>query len=209
MMPTSAEAFWDRHAPKYLARPIADLPSYEAKLKHVRSLLLPIDTVLEIGCGSGGTALQLAPACAHITASDISSRMIGYAREQKGKSDIRNVRFVHANATRVLADAPFDKVLAFSLLHLVPDVRAALDAIHNQLKPGGLFISKTVCLRERNLGIQSMVRLLRALPFTPDVNLVSQSALQTKIQQAGFEIIETQFFGDQCVDPYIVLRRHG
>lgn len=209
MMSTSAEAFWDRHAPKYLAKPIADLPSYEAKLKHVRSLLQPTDTVLEIGCGSGNTALQLAPYCARMTASDISSQMIKCARGQKQSTDIKNVRFVHANASRAFPDAPFDKILAFSLLHLVPDIQATLGAIHNQLKPGGLFISKTVCLGERNLGIRSMVRFLRTLPFTPDVRLISQSALKTQILQSGFEIIEIKYFGDQCIDPYIVARRHG
>ncbi len=209
MMSTPAEVFWDRHAPKYVAKPIADQPSYEAKLNHVRSLLLPTDKVLEIGCGSGNTALQLAPACADVTASDLSSRMIECARSRKRNTSTRDVRFVHADANRILADGPFDTILAFSLLHLVPDVLDTLGAIHAQLKSGGLFISKTVCIAERNIGIRSLVRLISAAPFTPDVNLLSQSALQSRIQCTGFEIIETRYFGGQCMDPFIVARRHG
>lgn len=209
MMSTSAETFWDRHAPKYVTKPIADWASYEAKLGHVRSLLLPTDTVLEIGCGSGNTALQLAPYCARMTASDISSQMIRCARGQRQNTDVKNVRFVHADATRALTDAPFDKILAFSLLHLVPDLQATLAAVHHQLKPGGLFISKTVCLGERNLGVRSMVRLIKAAPFIPDVSLLSRSGLLSMIQRSGFEIIETRYFGGQRMDPFIVGRRHG
>lgn len=209
MMSTRAEIFWDRHAPKYVAKPIADQPSYEAKLNHVRSLLLPADKVLEIGCGSGNTALQLASTCAHVTASDLSSRMIEGARSRLRNTNTRNVRFVHADANRILADGPFDTILAFSLLHLVPDVLGTLGAIHAQLKPGGLFISKTVCIAERNFGIRSMVRFMSAAPFTPDVHILSQSALRYMIQQAGFEVIETRYFGDQCMDPFVVARRHA
>ena len=209
MMSTRAEVFWDRHAPKYVAKPIADQPSYEAKLSHVRSLLHPTDKVLEIGCGSGNTALQLAPACAHFIASDLSSRMIEYARSQSRDAEIRNVRFVHADANRILSDGPFDTILAFSCLHLVSDIQETLSAIHAQLKPGGLFISKTVCIAERNFGIRSMVRLMSAAPFTPDVNLLSQSTLGYLIQRAGFDVIETRYFGDQSMDPFIVARRRG
>jgi len=208
-MSTPAEVFWDRHAPRYVAKPIADQPSYEAKLNHVRSLLQPTDKVLEIGCGSGKTALQLAPACASVTASDLSSRMIECARSQKCTTKTQNVRFVHADADRTLADAPFDTILAFSLLHLVPDVLETLRAIHAQLKPSGLFISKTVCIAERNIGIRAFVRSMSWAPFTPDVNLLSQSALRAMIQSTGFEILETKHFGDQCMDPLIVARRHG
>lgn len=208
-MSTSAEVFWDRHAPKYIAKPIADQPSYEAKLNHVRSLLRPTDKVLEIGCGSGNTALQLAPNCAQFTASDISSRMIELARDKEKKTEIKNVRFVHANAKQAVTDTSFDKILAFSLLHLVADLQFTLSAIHAQLKPGGVFISKTVCIAERNFAIRSLVRLMKAAPFTPNVNLLSQSVLRSQIEKAGFEIVEVKYFGEQRMDPYIVAHRHG
>ncbi|MEL6931562.1 MAG: class I SAM-dependent methyltransferase [Pseudomonadota bacterium] len=207
-MSHSSEVFWDRYAPKYAAKPIADPSAYEAKLSHVRTLLAPTDHVLEIGCGTGSTALNLAPSCAHITGSDISGKMIGYARSKKGQMDIQNVRFVHANAERSLSDGPFDKVLAFSLLHLLPDAPAALRTIHDQLKPGGLFISKTVCLTERNAVIRLLIRALRALRIAPDVKLLSQVELMNQIERAGFELVETRYFGDQSCDPFIVARRN-
>ncbi|SFJ87212.1 class I SAM-dependent methyltransferase [Jannaschia pohangensis] len=207
-MSQSSEAFWDRHAPKYAAKPIANPSAYEAKLNHVRSLLAPTDHVLEIGCGTGGTALKLAASCAQITASDISAKMINYARSKRRQVTVKNVRFVHACANRTLHDAPFDKIMAFSLMHLVSDVPEALSAIRDQLKPGGLFVSKTVCLNERHLAIKLMIRVFRSLRIAPDIQLLSQIELFHQIEKAGFEIVETRYFGDQANDPYVVARRN-
>ena len=122
--------------------------------------------------------------------------------------DLQNVRFVHADSERPLYGAPFDPILAFSLLHLLPDVPATLRAIHDQLRPQGLFISKTVCLKERTIGIQVMNRSLKALRIAPDVQLLSQAELINQIERAGFETLETHYFGDQISDPFIVVRRN-
>ena len=54
-------AFWDRIAPKYAADPIADPAAHEATLERTRRLLGPGHRVVEIGCGTGSTALALAP----------------------------------------------------------------------------------------------------------------------------------------------------
>jgi len=125
-MSTPAEVFWDRHAPRYVAKPIADQPSYEAKLNHVRSLLQPTDKVLEIGCGSGKTALQLAPACASVTASDLSSRMIECARSQKCHD--LGIQFAALGSGRS-GDAPCDtrSIEAWRPVHLE-------DGLHRRAK---------------------------------------------------------------------------
>ena len=53
-------------APKYAKSPIKDVPAYEYTLGRTRSYLKPTDAVLELGCGTGGTALKLADAVAHL-----------------------------------------------------------------------------------------------------------------------------------------------
>lgn len=59
---TAYEArFWDRIARKYASDPIKDTAGYERTLARTRELLTHTDTVLEIGCGTGTTALKLAP----------------------------------------------------------------------------------------------------------------------------------------------------
>ena len=61
----SAARFWNRFADRYAARPIKDVAAYEALLADVAARLKPEGKVLEIGCGTGGTAIRLAEGVAN------------------------------------------------------------------------------------------------------------------------------------------------
>lgn len=50
--------FWDRSAREHATHPIADMSGYEAKRRRVRGLLSVEMNVLQIGCGTGSTALH-------------------------------------------------------------------------------------------------------------------------------------------------------
>jgi SAM-dependent methyltransferase len=72
--------FWDRRAEKYALRPVAGQEAYEKKLEITRSYFPRDSEVLEMGCGTGSTALVHAPYVRHILATDISPAMINIAR---------------------------------------------------------------------------------------------------------------------------------
>lgn len=201
------QPFWNRIALKYARKPVANPAAYEAKLARVRSLLRASDRVLEIGCGTGSTALRLAPAVAEITATDISCGMIDIAKEKRAAANALNAHFLRADASDVLPGAPFDVVTAFSLLHLVDDVRAVLKSAHAQLKPGGLFISKTVCLGDANVALRLFVRGLGLVGVAPPVTPLSKAELRRALVHAGFDLLECQYFGKGQLNPFIVAQR--
>ena len=203
----NSQAFWDRHAPKYAKKPIADLTAYEEKLTRVRSLAREKDRVLEIGCGTGGTALRIAPSVAHVTATDISGEMIRIARSKLGANARNDIAFHKVDAAQVVQGHPFDMICAFSLLHLVGDISQVLDSVHRQLKPGGLFLSKTAYLKDRSRLIQAIVRVLAALGLAPQVTLLSQRELIEYLNRAGFDIDQSMYFGTGRMSPFIVARR--
>ena len=116
------QQFWDSIAPKYAQKRIGDPAAYEAKLSRVRALLLATDRVLEIGCGTGSTALRLAPDVADITATDVSRGMIDIAQSKLGPDAPANVTLQHADAADLIEGHPFDVICAFSLLHLIEGV---------------------------------------------------------------------------------------
>ena len=143
--------FWDRIARKYAADPIADLPGYEATLQRVQGLLSTSHDVLEIGCGTGSTALRLAPHTRRLLATDVSAEMIAIAREKLAAQPMLQLSFAVADADApVFGQGTWDAVLAFNLLHLVDDLDHAIDAAVQALRPGGLFVSKTACINEMN-----------------------------------------------------------
>src|SRR5690349_11454840 len=112
--------FWDGAARKYAAQPLADPAGYERTLDHTRRYLKATDAAAEFGCGTGTTALKLAPAVARIVASDISPEMIAIGREKAAADRVENVEFAVATPEAApWPDASFDVVLAFNLLHLI------------------------------------------------------------------------------------------
>ncbi|MEM9070248.1 MAG: class I SAM-dependent methyltransferase [Myxococcota bacterium] len=206
-MTTLAAPFWDQIAEKYAAKPIDDVPAYEAKLARLRDLLQSDDRVLELGCGTGGTARALAPSVREVVATDISEAMLEIAHRRLRETDLENITFLQRNATDVVPGAPFDVVCAFSLLHLVPDLPATLGAVHDNLAPGGTFISKTVCLGDRSPFLRGMVHVMKWMGRAPYVNMLSRDQLLDAIGNAGFELVEASHFGTHASSPFVVARR--
>ncbi|MEO0370789.1 MAG: class I SAM-dependent methyltransferase [Pseudomonadota bacterium] len=186
---------------------MADQTAYEEKLRRVTDLLRPTDRVLEIGCGTGGTARHLARVADHVTATDLSAEMIRIAKARSQKDTGSSPDFLQAEAGKHLGGKPFDAVCAFSLLHLVDDIPSVLDVVFQQVKPGGYFLSKTVCLKDGARWMQWMVRLLVATRVAPTVTLISRAELTRHLTHAGFDVVETRYFGKKQINPFIVARR--
>jgi ubiquinone/menaquinone biosynthesis C-methylase UbiE len=203
--PTSK--FWDSIAPKYAQQRIADPVAYKAKLSRVRALLSATDRVLEIGCGTGSTALALAPHVARITATDISRGMINIAQSKLGPNAPSNINFRQADAADLIEGHPFDVVCAFSLLHLIEDVPKVLERVRAQLKPGGLLTTKTECLKNRSAVTRGFVAALTAVGMAPRVTLLSDNDLHRHLRTAGFVIEQSTYLGASHSNPFIVARR--
>jgi ubiquinone/menaquinone biosynthesis C-methylase UbiE len=204
---SSPTAFWDGIADRYAARPVDDPAAYEATLARIRAHLSPTDHVLEVGCGTGTTALRLADAVAHYTATDLSPRMIEIAEGKRAAEEgTGNVTF--RTAPLDAADGTdYEAVIASSLLHLVDDLPAALAALRDRLKPGGLLITKTICLAEMNPVLRLVVPVMRLFGKAPRVRFLRAEALEAAIRDAGFEIVETAYFPHKLRARFVVARR--
>lgn len=196
--------FWDRMAERYAARPLKDPEAYEQMLADIAARLTPEDRVLEIGCGTGSTAVRLGPGVAQWLGTDLSAEMLRIARS---KSAPDTVRFVQWSADEPLPEAPFDAICAFQILHLVPDARKTLAVLHQQLGAGGLLICKTWCLRDFSLPMRGVIALLRLRGWVPPATALRRTALRQMIAEAGFQIEAEQVFGRQKHTPYIVARK--
>ncbi len=200
--------FWNKGADKYSKRPVKDMENYTKTLDCTRKHLSARDNVLEVGCGTGTTALLLASSVNQITASDISSRMIEIAREKAVTREVENVRFDRATLfDEDLAKGSFDVVMGFNVLHLLEDIPGAVHRVHELLKPGGLFISKTICLAEQSRLWSLLLAVMKPLGFAPDVQCLKVAELEDIITRTNFEIIETGLHPASPPSRFIVARK--
>lgn len=211
-MSTASDArFWDRISRKYARDTIADQAGYERTLERTRALLKPDDQVLELGCGTGSTALRLAGGVHSYLATDLSAGMIAIAREKQSASGIPALAFQIATAEASILDAGrYDAVLGFNYLHMVRDVPGTLGRIHTLLAPGGLFISKTPCLGDMNPLLSAvLLPAMRAIGKAPYVSVFRQAELCRLVSSAGFDILATENHATKGNDrrPCIVARK--
>ncbi len=129
-------------------------------------------TIIDVGCGPGGTAIALARAFpdSEVVGIDLSEpllRRAELAAEQAGLD--RRVRFELADVQHMpYRDDTFDAVINLNMVHLVEDPRQMLDEIERVLAPQGhLFVAD---LRRSWLGLlEGAIRSALSLPEARDL----------------------------------------
>ena len=189
MLTHTPASFWDKHAESYSRRPIADEAAYRKKLEVTRGYFQPQTEVIEIGCGTGSTAIAHAPYVKRIRAVDVSSGMLEIARKKAEAAGIDNVSFERAAVEDLEVEAAsIDVVLALSLLHLLEDKEATIAGVYDMLKPGGVFVTSTICLGDTMKFFKYIGPIGRFLGLMPTVEVFTVEQLERSLTAAGFLI---------------------
>src|SRR4029453_2942629 len=103
--------------------------------------ICPGERVLDVGCGTGQTSLELARrvgADGRVTAIDISAPMLGGPRDRARGAGVANVAFVGADVQTHRFE-PGSADVAFSRFGIMffADPAAAFTNLHGALRPGG------------------------------------------------------------------------
>jgi ubiquinone/menaquinone biosynthesis C-methylase UbiE len=200
-------AFWNGLADKYARQPVANPEAFERKIEITKSRMKSSDIVLDIGCGTGSLALRLAPAAAHVHALDLSSEMIRIANEKARAQRVDNVTF-HVGALddsfATLKDGELDGICAYSILHLLEQRAPALERMFRLLKPGGFFVSSTVCLAESRMPLGLPLAVMRWFGKAPLVRIFSRRTLEQELRRAGFVELAQPDVGAKSTVAFIV-----
>ena len=181
--------FWDKIAEKYSKQPIADEAAYQKKLQVTQEYFKPEMEVLEFGCGTGSTAIIHASYVKHIRAIDISEEMIAIAQSKADAQNINNVTFEQLTIEELtVADETFDVVLGLSILHLLENKQKAIAKVYKMLKPGGIFITSTVCLGDTMKWFKLIAPIGKFLGFFPLIKVFKVKELATSLTDTGFAI---------------------
>ena len=116
--------------------------------------------------------------------------MIAIGRAKADQEGIGNITFTQSGVEDFKGDKSYDMVLALNLLHLVPDRSRALETIHSLLKPGGFFVSSTVCLADRMWFLKPVIPVMQCLGKAPYVEFLRAEQVANEITDAGFDIQE-------------------
>ena len=181
--------FWDKRAEKYSQTPVADQETYEKKLEITRSFFRPESEVLEIGCGTGSTALAHAPYVKHILATDISPGMINIAKGKAEAGQVENITFeTRAVDHHDIPESRYDVIMAHNLLHLLKDPEAAIVTAFRGLKPGGVFVTSSACIGDMSWYFRILAPVGHFLKLIPFIKVFTRGQLEQSHIEAGFEI---------------------
>jgi SAM-dependent methyltransferase len=138
------ERFFDGHAPVYMDNCFTKNTINEVDFLVKELYLKRGATILDVGCGTGRHAIELARRGFKVTGVDISAGMLAEARKHAEEAG-STLDFVHANAVRMRLGRQFDAVIclcegSFGLLGRGDDALqqplAILRRVARALKPG-------------------------------------------------------------------------
>jgi ubiquinone/menaquinone biosynthesis C-methylase UbiE len=136
----------------------------------------PGEQVLDIGCGSGETSLELAAAVTpggQVTGADISRPMLEVARRRA--EGMAALRFVEADAqTYPFTPATFDAVFSRFGVMFFADPAGAFGNIRKALRPGGRLAF--VCWRAPSENPIMVLPMMAAAPYLPPVEPTDPTA---------------------------------
>jgi SAM-dependent methyltransferase len=148
--------------------------------------LVGADTLV-VGCGRG-VDIEIAfeiMRVARVTAIDLDERQVARARARLAPTWSDHLRLGVGDVSAMpFADASFDLVLDFGILHHVPVWQDAVDEIHRVLRPGGLFLFEEI---PKNV-LDSI--LARVFTEHPRENRFEGAAFLAECERRGLEIGE-------------------
>lgn len=205
---TSPEKFWNLIASRYAASPISDRAAYETKIRKIKTYLSAEHIVLDIGCGTGTQCGDIADNVKQVTGIDISSKLLAIAGQRMAERKLENVGFLQTTVfDKRFAPGSIDVVMAFHVLHFYEDIDRVFKRVHDLLKPGGLFISETACLGEKNQVTARLLRFAGQLGLLPLINLLTTQQLEQALETAGFTIVDKTKFSDSPDAEFTLIAR--
>jgi ubiquinone/menaquinone biosynthesis C-methylase UbiE len=152
----------------------------------------PLARVLEVGCGQGEGVREVLrrfhPAA--IDAFDLDEQQITRARARLADLSANGcaVRLWSGDAEAIdAADASYDGVFEFAILHHVPGWQRALGEIHRVLRPGGLFLFEELS-REFFHDMPVVSDLLRRFTVHPWDTMFDFAAFRRGLADAGLQL---------------------
>lgn len=181
--------FWERKAPHYdrVAKGLFGRPLPRVLELTARGVS-GAETVLEVAAGTGLMTAVIAPRVRQVVATDYADHMLALLRERMRSAGLSNVAAEHRDIYALgYPPGRFDVVVAGNVLHLVPDLEGALDALCQVLRPGGRLITPTFVHNQTALAWVAS-RVLAHVLGQPMHRRFTTASLRQALEQRGLRI---------------------
>jgi len=149
-MKSKTQQFWDKQAPKYDYSERQFAPVFQDVIIRTRKCLTAEDKVLDFGCATGTKTIEITDSVKHIHGLDISSEMVNEANRKIKERNFKNITCTQGDIfDNNFKVASFDKIISYGVIHLLNNSDEVIRRLHDLLKPKGLFISTTACLKDK------------------------------------------------------------
>lgn len=147
-----------------------------------RMAIRPGDSILEVGVGTGLSAILYPPHCS-VVGIDLSESMLEKARERVARRGMGNVRLLEMDAADLkFQDDQFDVVYAPYLISVVPDPVAVAKEMKRVCKPGGrvIFLNHFQSSNGLLAGVERLIS-----PFTVHIGFKTDLDLNELLALSG------------------------
>ena len=207
--------FWSQLAPTWLELEdqLEEVGRLPGELAMDRLDLLPGQKVVDLGCGSGTTTLELAARVGpggEVAGVDISAEMLARGRERAARAGAGNIEFVHADVqVHDLVEARFDAAYSRFGVMFFADPVAAFANVRRALRPGAAL--SFVCWQSvfdnewmliPGAAVASVTGSLPPMPGPGEpgpFSLADPGRVRAVLEAAGFGSVAVEPHGDQVV----------
>ncbi|MEG4499479.1 class I SAM-dependent methyltransferase [Microcoleus sp. F10-C6] len=103
----------------------------------IKNLSTSKGAALDIGCGSGILAFELAQYYDNVVAVDLSAKLLAIASQKRSAP---NIEYIQMDASKLVLDRKFDLIVSAATFHHLHNLPAALSAIKKMLNPHGKIV---------------------------------------------------------------------
>lgn len=162
--------------------------------------LAPGMTVLEVGAGTGDTAVRAAELVGRdgsVTAVDISAAMTDVLLRRVADAGLTNVKVLTVDAQKLdLPAGSYDVVIARNSLMFMEDLEGVLAIFRKLLRPAGRLVISVWGAPDRNPLISCPVEVMREVGVEVTSAMTSPQGLRLSDPQTLQEVLETAGYSD-------------
>ena len=184
--------YWERHARNYdaslrwvLGRPLPRMSELASEAVRGKR------RVLEVAAGTGFVTSAIAQTSDSVVATDYATAMVEALNQRVKSAGIENVTCEQADIYALPYPAgEFDAVVAANVLHLVPDLPAAIEALRKVTKPSGSLVVPTFCHDETRLSW--LASRILAVSVFPVHRRFTMRSLRCALEENGVEVAHAE-----------------